>query len=65
MFDNSGAEVFTELCLGFCDTKNNTEDNAIIWLNNISYTVVLKAVRPFPELGKNPDKKVLLIIRKE
>jgi len=63
--DNSGAEAFTELCLGFCDTKNNTEDNAIIRLNNISYSVVLKAVSPYPKLGKNPDKKALLIIRKE
>ena len=65
MSDNSGGETFAELCLGFCDTKNNTEDSAIIRLNNTSYNVVLKAVSPFPELGKNPDKKALLILRKE
>ncbi|MFA6944570.1 MAG: hypothetical protein WC220_01600 [Pedobacter sp.] len=65
MSDNSGAETFTELCLGFCDTRNNTEDSEIIRLNNVSYIVVLKTVSPYPEVGKNPDKKVLLIIRKE
>jgi len=65
MFDNSGAKVFTELCLGFCDPKNNIEDSALIRMNDISYTVLLKTVSPFPEVGKNPDKKALLIIRKE
>ena len=62
--DNSGAEKFTELCLGFCDSKNNTEDAAVIHLNNVSYTVVLKEVSPYPELGKNQDKKALLIVKK-
>lgn len=65
MSDNSGAETFAELCLGFCDTGNNAEDSAIIRLNNISYTVVLKEVNPYPEAGKKQNKKVLLIIRKE
>jgi len=65
MSDNSGAETFAELCLGFCDDLNRTEDSKIIRLNNISYTVVLKEVSPFPELGKKQDKKALLIIRKE
>lgn len=65
MSDNSGAESFAELCIGFCGTSNNTEDSATIRLNNISYTVVLKEVNPFPELGKKQDKKALLIIRKE
>jgi hypothetical protein len=65
MSDNSGAETVAELCLGFCDTGNNTEDSATIRLNNISYTIVLKEVNPFPELGKKQDKKALLIIRKE
>lgn len=65
MSDNSGAETFAELCLGFCDNMNNTEDSAIIRLNNISYTLILKEVSPFPELGKKQDKKTLLIIRKE
>lgn len=64
MSDNSGAETFTELCLGFCDTKNNTEDSALIRLNNISYTIVLKELSPFPELGKNQDKKALLLLLK-
>jgi len=63
--DNSGAEKLAELCLGFCDNMNNTEDNVIIRLNDISYTVVLKEVSPFPELGKKQDKKALLIIKKE
>lgn len=65
MSDNSGAEVFSELCIGFCDTKNNAEDSAIFRLNNVSYIVVLKAVSPYPEVGKNPDKKALLTIRKD
>jgi hypothetical protein len=65
MSDNSGAETFAELCLGFCDTKNNKEDSATIRLNNTSYTIVLKEVSPFPELGKKQDKKALLIIRKD
>lgn len=65
MSDNSGAEVFSELCIGFCDTKNNAEDSSIFRLNNASYIVVIKAVSPYPEVGKNPDKKVLLIIRKD
>ncbi|MDP3470143.1 MAG: hypothetical protein Q8S11_17510 [Daejeonella sp.] len=65
MSDNSGAENLAELCLGFCDNMNNTEDSVIIRLNDISYTVVLKEVSPFPELGKKQDKKALLIIRKE
>ncbi|HQT22310.1 MAG: hypothetical protein B7X86_02990 [Sphingobacteriales bacterium 17-39-43] len=65
MSDNSSAETFAELCLGFCDNMKNTEDSAIIRLNNISYTLILKEVSPFPELGKKQDKKALLIIRKE
>ena len=65
MSDNSGTESFTELCLGFCDNKNNTENSAIIRLNNNSYTIVLKEVNPFPELGKKQNKKAVLIIRKE
>lgn len=65
MSDNSGAEVFSELCLGFCDTRNNTEDSAIIRLNNNSYTIVLKEVNPYPEAGKKQNKKAVLIIRKE
>jgi hypothetical protein len=32
MSDNSGAETFAELCLGVCDSKNNTEDAALIQL---------------------------------
>lgn len=65
MSDNSGAESLAELCIGFCDTGNNAEDSTIIRLNNTSYTIVLKEVSPFPELGKKQKKKVLLIIRKE
>lgn len=63
--DNSERESFAELCLGLCDTKNNTEDSTVIRLNNISYILVLKDVNPFPELGKNQHKKALLLIRKE
>lgn len=65
MADNTGAETFSELCLGYCNTGNNSEDSAIIRLNNISYTIILKEVNPFPELGKKQKKKAILIIRKE
>lgn len=62
--DNSGAEAFAELCLGFCDTGNNTEDSAAVRLGNTAYIVVLKEVNPFPEIGKKQNKKAVLIIRK-
>lgn len=65
MSDNSGAETLAELCLGFCDTRNNTEDSALFQLNNVSYIVILKEVNPYPEAGKKQNKKALLIIKKE
>ena len=65
MSDNSGAETFAELCLGVCETRNNTEDSALFQLNNVSYIVILKEVNPYPEAGKKQNKKALLIIRKE
>jgi hypothetical protein len=65
MSDNSGAETLAELCLGFCDTRNNTEDSALFQLNNVSYMVILKEVNPYPEAGKKQNKKALLIIRRE
>lgn len=65
MSDNSGAEVFSELCIGICNTKNNIEDSTIIQLNNARYIVVLKEVNPYPEAGKKQNKKALLILRKD
>ncbi len=65
MSDNSGAQTFAELCLGVCETRNNTEDSALFQLNNVSYIVILKEVNPYPEAGKKQNKKALLIIRKE
>ncbi len=65
MSDNSGSETFAELCLGVCETRNNTEDSALFQLNNVSYIVILKEVNPYPEAGKKQNKKALLIIRKE
>lgn len=64
MSDNSEAETFAELCIGYCDNSNNSEDSEIIRLNNISYTIILKEVSPYPELGKKQKKTALFIIKK-
>ena len=65
MTDNSGEEVFGELCIGFCDTKMQEEDSIVIRLNKTSYTVILKSVSPYPGTESTPDKKASLLIRKE
>ena len=60
--DNSGSEVFTELCLGQCETSGS--DTKQIILNNISYSLSLRKVEPYPIINSSQEKKALLLIRK-
>jgi hypothetical protein len=60
--DNSGSEVFTELCLGQCETLGS--DTKQVILSNINYLIILKKVEPYPVINGSQEKKSLLLIRK-
>ena len=60
--DNSGSEVFTELCLGQCETLGS--DTKQVILSNINYLIILKKVEPYPVINGSNEKKALLLIRK-
>jgi len=60
--DNSGSEVFTELCLGQCETLGS--DTKQVILSNINYSISLKKVEPYPIFNSSQEKKALLLIRK-
>jgi hypothetical protein len=60
--DNSGSEVFTELCLGQCETSGS--DVKQITLSNINYSITMRKVEPYPKLNDSQEKKVLFSVSK-
>ncbi|SDL94595.1 hypothetical protein SAMN05421813_10416 [Daejeonella rubra] len=60
--DNSGSEVFTELCLGQCE--NSGSDTKQITLSNISYSITIRKVEPYPKINDTQEKKVLFSVSK-
>lgn len=64
MTDNSGAFADSELCIGSCGTKINHQDTTTIKINNISYSVILGKVNPYPEAGKKQVKTALISLKK-
>jgi len=60
--DNSGSEIFTELCLGQCETLGSDTKQFI--LSNFNYSITLKKVEPYPIINGSQEKKALLLIRK-
>jgi hypothetical protein len=60
--NNSGSEVFTELCLGQCETLGS--DTKQITLSNINYSITMKKVEPYPKINDSREKKVLFSVSK-
>ena len=58
--DNSGSEAFTELCLGRCNALDS--DTKQVILSNISYSLKLIKVEPYPIINVSQEKKALLLI---
>ena len=60
--NNAGSEVFTELCLGQCETLGS--DTKQITLSNINYSITMKKVEPYPKINDSREKKVLFSVSK-
>lgn len=56
--DNSGSEAFTKLCLGRCSDSDTKQ----VILSNISYSLKLIKVEPYPITNVPQEKKALLLI---
>lgn len=61
---DQGSMVSAELCIGQCDTKFKTADTTFVRLNDFKYSVILKAVEPYPGKGNPANKKALLQVKK-
>ena len=60
--DNFGSEIFTEFCLGHCETSGS--DTKQITLSNINYSITMKKVEPYPKINDSQEKKVLFSVNK-
>lgn len=60
----TGPAALTELCLGSCDTEFKKTDSTLIRLNERDYSVVLKALEPYPGKGSSEKKKAALSLKK-
>lgn len=61
---DSNSVVSKELCLGQCDTKFKTSDSTQIRIKDMNYSIVLKAVDPYPGKGNSEKKKAMLVVQK-
>ena len=57
-------DLVINLCLGQCDDKFKPTDSAEFTRNNIRYSILLKAVNPYPKNGASVDKKAGFVISK-
>lgn len=61
----ANAETTASLCLGQCEKQFKESDTARVNLNNISYTVILQEVKPYPGKDRTSKKKAVLIVQKD
>ena len=61
----ANAEATASLCLGQCEKQFKESDTARVNLNNISYTVILQEVKPYPGKDRTSKKKAVLIEQKD